>query len=116
MKYIRTKDGKIYEVVDLTKMGNYVVRVKWYGEDVDTTIVFRDETIKSADTIEELCDTLVVWEGKNLLTFITYNNVQMPRFKELVKKHILTIYGAIWTDKGLIFVAKMNEKGELELL
>ena len=26
------------------------------------------------------------------------------------------IYGAIWTDKGLIYVAKMNEEGELELL
>ena len=24
--------------------------------------------------------------------------------------------GAIWTDKGLIYVAKMNDKGELELL
>ena len=23
------------------------------------------------------------------------------------------IYGAIWTDKGLIYVAKMNEKGEI---
>ena len=26
------------------------------------------------------------------------------------------IYGAIWTSKGLIYVAKMNDKGELELL
>lgn len=26
------------------------------------------------------------------------------------------VCGAIWTDKGLIYVAKMNEKGELELL
>ena len=26
------------------------------------------------------------------------------------------VYGAIWTDKGLIYVAKMNEKRELELL
>ena len=25
-------------------------------------------------------------------------------------------YGAIWTDKGLIYVAKMNSNGELELL
>ena len=25
-------------------------------------------------------------------------------------------YGAIWTSKGLIYVAKMNEKGDLELL
>ena len=28
----------------------------------------------------------------------------------------IQIYGAIWTDKGLIYVAKMNKKGELELL
>ena len=27
-----------------------------------------------------------------------------------------TEYGAIWTDKGLIYVAKINEKRELELL
>lgn len=26
------------------------------------------------------------------------------------------LYGAIWTNKGLIYVAKMNDKGELELL
>ena len=26
------------------------------------------------------------------------------------------VYGAIWTDKGLIFIAHMNSKGELELL
>ena len=26
------------------------------------------------------------------------------------------IYGAIWTDKGLIYVAKMNDKGDLELI
>ncbi len=27
-----------------------------------------------------------------------------------------TIYGAIWTEKGLTYVAKMNDEGELELL
>ena len=26
------------------------------------------------------------------------------------------VYGAIWTDKGLIYVAKMNNKGEFKLL
>ena len=25
-------------------------------------------------------------------------------------------YGAIWTDKGLIYVARMNEEGKFELL
>ena len=28
----------------------------------------------------------------------------------------IEIYGAIWTDKGLIYVAKMNDKGELCLI
>ncbi len=27
-----------------------------------------------------------------------------------------SIYGCIWTSKGLIYVAKMNDKGELELI
>ena len=30
--------------------------------------------------------------------------------------HIANVYGAIWTDKGLVYVIKMNEKGEFELL
>ena len=29
---------------------------------------------------------------------------------------IKSIYGAIWTDKGLIYVAKMGKNGELELI
>jgi hypothetical protein len=43
---------------------------------------------------------------------------------ELIRDNILTcdlldmsnLYGAIWTSKGLIYVAKMNKEGELELL
>ena len=37
--------------------------------------------------------------------------IPLNEFDDLSK-----IYGAIWTDKGLIFVAKMNNEGELELL
>ena len=63
--------------------------------------------VKQADTIEKLCDEFVFEE--------TYPSG--------LKRHIITEdvavgtqFGAIWTDKGLIYVAKMNDNGELELL
>lgn len=73
--------------------------------------------IKSADAIEELCDAAVVeWE-----------NDETPGCYEYIDKDVLlallktidgiNIYGAIYIKgKGLIYVAKMNEKGEFELL
>ena len=64
-----------------------------------------------ADTIEELCDEFVIvgtnWQQIIDLESARYN---LKRPKEL------KVYGAIWTDKGLNYVAKMNDKGEFELL
>ena len=37
--------------------------------------------------------------------------IPLNEFDDLSK-----IYGAIFTDKGIIYVAKMNDEGELELL
>ena len=69
--------------------------------------------INQADTIEELCDEFVViykeMNGKH--TVHKYNWLGKSE-----QKLGNEVYGAIWTDKGLIYVAKMNEKGELELL
>ena len=62
---------------------------------------------------------------KNIVSrkYTIYTPKQYDRFKD---RHILTyldiknsckeVYGAIWTDTGLKYIAKMNEKGELELL
>ena len=87
MKYIRTKYGRIEE--------NY--------EEIER------EIIAQSDNVEELCDEFV---------YVKSNG------QKIIEKHlsrmngieIINIYGAIWTDKGLIYVAKMNDKGELELL
>lgn len=54
---------------------------------------------------------------------IKYKLYKMWLFMEEAKKGS-TIYairnarlsGAIWTSKGLIYVTKLNEKGELELI
>ena len=62
---------------------------------------------KEADIIEELCDEFV-YHLKGGGKFIDEKLVTSFVYKE--------IYGAIWTDKGLIYVAKINEKGVLVLL
>ena len=65
-----------------------------------------------SDTIEELCDEFVVVE------FNTHKNYSSESWYKLdgYCSTRAIIYGAIWTDKGLIYVAKMNKQGELELL
>ena len=113
MKYIRTKDG-IYEIKE--DLGDYLVMKK--GEIIYPTIIER-----TADTIEELCDIFVldnvipclIHLSKTKGYYYYYGDSDkqsclMPIYKEY------KIYGAIWTNKGLIYVAKMNDKGELELL
>lgn len=113
MKYIRAKD-KIEKVPDdyankLVECPNLII----------------------ADTIEELCDEFVAANVKcnyYRLTHICREKYYEPKIPmyyvgehthDFVDNFINNgneIYGAIWTDKGLIYVAKMNEKGELELL
>ena len=90
------------------------------------------EIINQANTIEELCDGFVVISEEyvephyvkelidtNALDFENHwrpygNGKVLNKFcQELIDA---VIYGAIWTEWGLKYVAKMNEKGELELL
>ena len=100
MRYIRTKDG-IYENKPLEKhLG------KRRGKGFE--IVFKEQDIiNQADTIKELCDEFVmISDGKHKLDIGCHSYGDEK----------IQIYGAIWTNKGLIYVAKMDKKGELELL
>ena len=101
MKYIRTKDGRIIECSNTCNIRDYY---QYVGG------------IKVADTIEELCDEFIAVDKKEP------RNTQFISLKEFWLRSLgmnldyIYYYGAIWTDKGLIYVAKMNDKGELELL
>lgn len=103
MKYIRTKNGKILDLSwGLTSM-----------------IVTKDDILKEADTIEELCDEYVV-KHIHALTPMLIDKFTIS-LKDIKTQYsgndnFEYIYGAIWTDTGLIYVAKLNEKGELELI
>lgn len=103
MKYIRTKDEirkaiQIDETIFRTPKGN----------------VYADEVISQADTLEELYDEFVIeYENGH---HIVYDELEWAKDKALRSGNKYIIYGAIWTDKGLKYIAKMNSKGELELL
>ena len=112
MKYIRTNDG-IYEEHKVP-----CLKCKYFPKNILTGEGgCQGETFycvyHKADTIEELCDEFV-WKAPNNTPLIVPNIHNMNIEKEI--KNECIVYGAIWTDKGLIYVAKMNDKGELELL
>ena len=118
--FIRTKD-KILSTKDL-------INVEL--EDKRFKNIYRNENyvlykaIKQADTIEELCDKFY-WDCEdsfNIHNFMTYSEAK-DTWDEYVNDCLIdeekpdrNMYGCIKTSKGLIYVAKMNDKGKLELI
>ncbi len=94
---------------EFTKLKKNVMKMveKWYSCCDKTIVLEEKEIIKQADTIEELCDEYVGVVG-NMHRQLTGTNIR--------SWNDCAIYGAIWTEWGLKYVAKLNEKGELELL
>lgn len=121
MKYIRTKDG-IFKVIKNDCPHYTHVEMKY------TPGVMMHESVieKSADAIKDLCDRFVLVDkneydppleqeliGKNYDAMFNELKFRLSEGSDLAK---ISFYGAIWKDEGLIYVAKMNEKGEFELL
>ncbi len=91
---------------------------KIYPSDIDKGFLscVCAEIISEADTIEELCDEFVYGIDKiNEKPLVAQQNFLETKIK-IAKLFKCDLYGAIWTDKGLIYVAKVNDKGELELI
>lgn len=110
-RYIRTKDGRIYdtEVNGAWEQTNGIIGIPTFDCIVK---IPQDFITKQADTIEELCDEFVIVDEK-----INQHTIVRKEALLLFKPTpTWALYGSIWVDKNLIKVAKMNEKGELELL
>ena len=71
--------------------------------------------IQQSDTIEELCDEFVCYGDLENKIFHIADTFDVAKN---VMQHMgyKCCYGAIWTDKGLIYVAKMNKEGKLCLI
>ena len=134
MKYIRTKDGHIFEVEkDLGRYGisKAVIICDFDGNFID--VEKQNMILKQADTIEELCDEIVFDLGNHYIPYTSpyqYNAKEAIDWFKTVKEIDLGFgfmvkieekFLAIWT-KGehdeliLKSVAKMNESGCLQLL
>ena len=126
-KYIRTEKG-IYETSQTVSVNFKECYIEAYDTQLERWV--KKDIIKQADTIEELCDEAVaVYPDGSHDNCSVMHIVDNNGFCEAVygclsvsaddlKKdyECWEVYGAIWTSKGLIYVAKMNEKGELELI
>lgn len=105
MKYIRTKDGSIWEY---DEKENIAQRPNYQFKCNQVWVNFRKEDIvKQADTIEELCDEFVKVFDDGCIIIEPDITIKTGKYNK---------FGAIWTDKGLIYAAKMNKKGKFELL
>ena len=125
MNYIRTKD-RIYEV----KEENVKFRDKLYymayerktngGESIISLIAI-DKVVNSSDDPAELCDEFIYNDQEYDLPQRCHQSYRGEWYDEqrircLNNEEVLTIKGAIWTNKGLQFVAKMNSEENLELI
>ena len=108
MRYIRVEEN-VYELCEKQKYDNQW-QVKVNGCLIGYRLVYKDRVIKSADTIEELCDEFIAYHKTLKLTYC----IKKTPFEK--QDENFNFYGAIWTEWGLRYVAKMNDKGELELL
>ena len=118
--YIRTKDG-VYD----TSKGLYTSSIKMWA--IDAVTIYDDQIIRKSENLEELCDEFVglVKSKSNDFVIMRVMAHSLKELKESLKtelngkiyqSHYDIVYGAIWCSKGLIYVAKMNDKGELELI
>ena len=112
--YIKT-DFHIYEI----KSEEIIQGEKYYNIEIRGGLnKLKAEFGKQANTIEELLDRYVLYEkGFNdyqIFQAKTLNGGWLQYYKKFYEE--ITVYGAIWTDKGLIYVAKMDSEGKLELI
>lgn len=121
MSYIRTNDGRIIDLERYEEKTSPITKAKGFIDLIDKNKVcdleiFEKDIIAQADTIEELCDKrywLIYWKDrKPELMSCWFAKWHWKNNKNLISR----VCACIFTDKGLIYVAKMNEKGELELL
>ena len=115
MKYIRTKDG----IRDIT--GFIEEKYYWQNPNYGLDYIGKEDIIAQSDTIEELCDRCVVIhkyreQPQDMSFYEAQYFIDIWTRKVKSNDPIIAIYGTIWTDRGLIYVAKMNNQGELELL
>ena len=113
--FIRTKDG----IIDTTKIATGNKYMDFATNDESFRAIFKIEPLAKSDNLAELCDEFVIHvisEETEFEAHYEYDDFDTFKGAKIKEGYKGSHYGAIWTDKGLIYVAKMNEDGELVLI
>lgn len=117
--YIRTKDG-IYKVSHLNAYATHKRKGETLLEGYKTSYIKNENIIAQSENLEELCDCIIETKGHTGDYFhYTYTAFDEPSKERLLDDMInqdFEVYYAIWASKGLIYVAKMDDEGDLRLL
>ena len=126
--YIRTKDG-ISDETKVNLIENALNGEIFVESMIDGYIYHLEKVIKQADTIEELCDMFILDNEKFGKEFYYNHNGRLNHYRDSyysfrlkdIKENKIDLgncnfYGAIWTDRGLIYAVKLNDNEEFELL
>lgn len=131
MKYIKTENG-VYEVINFMENVD-VYNVKTNHTELYSGLISYDSVIKEADNLESLFDLLVAVNRKEWHITILKKAFEFEDKFTPVKNCSLKsmsgwieffntwykdydIYGAVWTPKGLKYIAKYNKEGEAEYI
>ena len=116
--YIRTKDG-VYEIEEI-KPYFLDENQKLFINNELRIAINENQVINQSEKIEELCDCIIETKGHTGDYFhYTYTAFDEPSKERLLDDMInqdFEVYYAIWTSKGLIYVAKMDSDGKFVLI
>ena len=114
--YIRTKNG-VYEVSHLNAYATHKRKGETLLEGYKTAYIKNENIISQSENLEELCDEYVVEIIKLNFKYV-WNERLNSKMEELKKNanKVCNVYGAIWTEWGLKYVAKMDSEGKLVLI
>lgn len=114
MKYVRTKNGRIYKLQETKNGEKYLIRT---GELIPMWNTKAYEILAQADTIEELCD-YALYEERGIQQVKRFpEECNLDFIRELfLHGFVENLKFAILTTEGIINKAEMNKKGEVVLL
>lgn len=121
--FIRTETG-IYdlELKDNKDINYYQINDDFeeetYGGKTGRVLYIPSKAVlKQSNDPAELCDGIIMTYTEYQTEYYVYEELDdIPLLDLKCKNKYFNIYGFIETDKGLIYVAKMNENGKLVLI
>ena len=123
-KYIRTLNDIYAATKEMEIRAFYINSSKGIDhlifDDKCTRMEFLGEVVSQSDNLEELIDLYIDKETKTIFHkhngyVINWETNQVYSLKGLIKE-FHSVKGAIYTDTGLTYVTKLNDKGDSVLI